>query len=126
MAKPNNDDNRFRVMRALEANPQLSQRDLAKTLGISLGVVNYCLKGLVEKGQVKVSNFRASGNKLRYAYVLTPRGVLERARLTKNFLQRRMAEHEALRAEIAALQEEVNAENAGQGAGREWNGTNPR
>jgi EPS-associated MarR family transcriptional regulator len=116
MAKPSDDDIRFRVMRALEANPQLSQRDLAKALGISLGVVNYCLKGLVEKGQVKVSNFRASGNKLRYAYVLTPRGVLERARLTKNFLQRRMAEHDALRAEILALQEELNAENAGQGA----------
>ncbi|WCE72082.1 MarR family EPS-associated transcriptional regulator (plasmid) [Sulfitobacter faviae] len=119
MAKPSNDDIRFRVMRALEANPQLSQRDLAKALGISLGVVNYCLRGLVEKGQVKVSNFRASGNKLRYAYVLTPRGVLERARLTKNFLQRRMAEHEALREEIAALQEELGAENAGQGARRE-------
>ncbi|MFG6581114.1 MarR family EPS-associated transcriptional regulator [Sulfitobacter sp. 1A13191] len=119
MAKPSNDDIRFRVMRTLEANPQISQRDLAKTLGISLGVVNYCLKGLVEKGQVKVSNFRASGNKLRYAYVLTPRGVLERARLTKNFLQRRMAEHEALRAEIAALQEELEAESVGQGARRE-------
>ena len=116
MAKPSDDDIRFRVMRALEANPQLSQRDLAKTLGISLGVVNYCLRGLVEKGQVKVSNFRASGNKLRYAYVLTPRGVLERARLTKNFLQRRMAEHEPLRAEIAALQEELGAELSGQGA----------
>ena len=119
MTKPSNDDIRFRVMRALEANPQLSQRDLAKTLGISLGVVNYCLRGLVEKGQVKVSNFRASGNKLRYAYVLTPRGVLERARLTKNFLQRRMAEHEALRAEIAALQEELGDESEGQGARRE-------
>jgi EPS-associated MarR family transcriptional regulator len=116
MAKPSNDDIRFRVMRTLEANPQLSQRDLAKTLGISLGVVNYCLRGLVEKGQVKVSNFRASGNKLRYAYVLTPHGVLERARLTKNFLQRRIAEHDALRAEIAALQEELGAESAGQGA----------
>ena len=116
MAKPSNDDIRFRVMRALEANPQLSQRDLAKTLGISLGVVNYCLKGLVEKGQVKVSNFRASGNKLRYAYVLTPRGVLERARLTNDFLQRRIAEHDALRAEIAALQEELGTESSGQGA----------
>ena len=116
MAKPSDDDIRFRVMRALEANPQLSQRDLAKALGISLGVINYCLRGLVEKGQVKVSNFRASGNKLRYAYVLTPRGVLERARLTKNFLQRRMAEHEALRAEIAALQEELGTELSGQGA----------
>ncbi|MEO9631497.1 MAG: MarR family EPS-associated transcriptional regulator [Sulfitobacter sp.] len=119
MTKPSDDDIRFRIMRALEANPKLSQRDLAQALGISLGMVNYCLKGLVEKGQVKVSNFRASGNKLRYAYVLTPRGVFERARLTKNFLQRRLAEHEALRAEIAALQEELGAENAGQGTRRE-------
>tara|TARA_R100001143_G_C3331431_1_gene119657 strand:- start:528 stop:872 length:345 start_codon:yes stop_codon:yes gene_type:complete len=104
MTKPISEDVRFRVMRALEADPRLSQRELASSLGISLGVVNYCLKGLVEKGQVKVGNFRASDNKLRYAYVLTPRGVLAKAKLTGNFLKRRMAEHEALKAEIEALQ----------------------
>jgi len=115
MTKPVSEDIRFRVMHALEADPKLSQRELSSSLGISLGVVNYCLKGLVEKGQVKVSNFRASGNKLRYAYVLTPRGALAKATLTKNFLKRRMAEHEALVAEIEALQDELGAEPAGQG-----------
>lgn len=119
MTKPVSEDIRFRVMRALEADPKLSQRDLASSLGISLGVVNYCLKALVEKGQVKVSNFRAAGNKLRYAYVLTPRGALAKAKLTKNFLKRRMAEHEALIAEIEALQDELGAEAAGQGAERD-------
>lgn len=116
MTRTIDEDTRFRVMRALEGNPKLSQRELAAALGISLGVVNYCLKGLVEKGQVKVDNFRASGNKLRYAYVLTPRGMLTKARLTKSFLKRRMSEHEALRAEIEALQKELGAEQAGQGA----------
>jgi len=115
MAMPVNEDIRFRVMRALEADPKLSQRELAKSLGISLGVVNYCLKGLIEKGQVKVGNFRASGNKLRYTYVLTPRGVLAKASLTKAFLKRRVAEHEALIAEIEALQREINTEVIGQG-----------
>lgn len=116
MTKPVSEDIRFRVMHALEADPKLSQRDLSSSLGISLGVVNYCLKGLVEKGQVKVSNFRASGNKLRYAYVLTPRGVLAKAKLTGDFLRRRIAEHEALRAEIEALQKELGTEPAGQRA----------
>ena len=116
MAKPVSEDVRFRMMRALEADPKLSQRDLARSLGISLGVVNYCLKGLIEKGQVKVGNFRASGNKLRYTYVLTPRGVLAKAKLTKAFLKRRMAEHDALIAEIEALKREIDSEVAGQGA----------
>lgn len=107
MTKPVSEDIRFRVMRELEADPKLSQRELASSLGISLGVVNYCLKALVEKGQVKVSNFRASGNKLRYAYVLTPRGVLAKAKLTGDFLRRRIVEHEALRAEIEALQDDL-------------------
>ena len=116
MAKPVSEDVRFRMMRALEADPKLSQRDLARSLGISLGMVNYCLKGLIEKGQVKVGNFRASGNKLRYTYVLTPRGVLAKAKLTKAFLKRRMAEHDALIAEIEALKREIDSEVAGQGA----------
>ncbi|WP_411976623.1 MarR family EPS-associated transcriptional regulator [Sulfitobacter faviae] len=116
MTKPVSEDIRFRMMRALEVDPKLSQRDLARSLGISLGVVNYCLKGLIEKGQVKVGNFRASGNKLRYTYVLTPRGVLAKAKLTKAFLKRRMAEHDALIAEIEALKREIDSEVAGQGA----------
>lgn len=91
-------------MRELEGNPELSQRELAKSLGVSLGVVNYCLKGLAEKGQVKVRNFRASDNKLRYAYVLTPYGLSAKAAMTARFLKRRIAEFEALKAEIEALE----------------------
>ena len=81
----------------------MTQREIADALGISLGGVNYCLKGLVERGNVKVQNFRTSTNKLAYAYVLTPRGIRARAALTKAFLARRMAEYEALRDEIESL-----------------------
>jgi EPS-associated MarR family transcriptional regulator len=95
---------RFRVMRALEQNPHLSQRDLARELGVSLGGVNYCIKALIDKGAVKVENFRASDNKKRYAYVLTPDGMTEKARMTGRFLQRKMREYEALKAEIDGLQ----------------------
>ena len=81
----------------------MTQREIADALGISLGGVNYCLKGLVERGNVKVQNFRTSTNKLAYAYVLTPRGIRSRAALTKTFLARRLAEYEALRDEIESL-----------------------
>lgn len=104
-------------MRAIEANPQASQREIADALGISLGSVNYCLRALVDVGFVKVNNFRAADNKLRYAYLLTPRGVREKARLTGAFLQRKMREYEALRAEIEALEREVGARHADQAHG---------
>ena len=104
MTKTISEDTRFRVMRALEEDPELSQRELSKSLGISLGLVNYCLKGLVEKGQVKIRNFRSSDQKLRYAYVLTPNGLSARAAMTKRFLQRRVAEFEALKAEIESIE----------------------
>src|SRR5689334_22870218 len=81
---------RFKVLRMLEQRPECSQRDIAEALGVSLGGVNYCLKALTEKGHVKVSNFRQSDNKLRYAYVLTPTGIAEKALLTGRFLQRKM------------------------------------
>ena len=99
----------FRVVRAIDANPNLSQRDIAKTLGISLGAVNYCLSALVGVGFVKVKNFRASDNKLRYAYILTPKGAASKAVLTGAFLQRKMREFEALKGEIEALQHEADA-----------------
>jgi EPS-associated MarR family transcriptional regulator len=97
------DDVRFRVLRSLEEHPEYSQRDLACALGVSLGSVNYCLNALIDKGHVKLSNFRSSNNKLRYMYVLTPKGVAERVLLTGSFLQRKLAEYEALRVEIQAL-----------------------
>ncbi len=86
------EDVRFKVLRMLEGHPEYSQRDIADALGVSLGGVNYCLRALVDKGHVKVANFRQSNNKLRYAYVLTPSGIAERALLTGRFLQRKMKE----------------------------------
>lgn len=102
-----NDTISYSLLKALEGNPNLSQRDLAKRLGISLGKVNYCLNALVEKGCLKVNNFRNSGNKLAYAYFLTPQGVEEKARITVHFLQRKMHEYEQLRAEIEELKREA-------------------
>ncbi|WP_417525559.1 MarR family EPS-associated transcriptional regulator [Marinovum sp.] len=100
-------DVRFRILRLLDGNPQMSQRALSRELGISLGAVNYCLSALVAKGQLKISNFRASNKKLRYAYVLTPKGVAEKTALTSRFLQRKLNEYDALKAEIESLQEDL-------------------
>ena len=104
------DDARFKILRLLERNPGYSQRELARALGLSLGGVNYCLRGLVQKGFVKVSNFRQSDSKLRYVYVLTPSGVSERASLTHAFLQRKLREYEALKTEIETLANEDGLE----------------
>lgn len=101
------DDTRFRLLRLLEADPAMSQRQIAAELGLSLGRVNYVLRALIEKGQIKAGNFRVSKNKLRYAYLLTPGGIEEKARLASGFLQRKLAEHAALQAEIEALQREM-------------------
>ncbi len=101
------DTTSYDLLKTLEGNPSLSQRDLAKRLGISLGKVNFCLNALVEKGCLKVNNFRNSGNKLSYAYLLTPRGVEEKARITVYFLKYKMQEYERLRAEIAELRREA-------------------
>ena len=106
------DDVRFRVMRVLQDEPGLSQREMSARLGVSLGAVNYCLRALTEKGQVKVRNFRSSDNKLRYAYILTPNGIAEKALLTGAFLARKVAEYEALRAEIEALSGDIHRAGA--------------
>jgi EPS-associated MarR family transcriptional regulator len=106
MAKPVSDDVRFRVLRVLQDSPDLSQRQIAGEVGVSVGAVNYCLHALVEKGQIKVHNFQCSNNKLRYAYILTPHGVAEKMRLTGAFLKRKVAEYDALKAEIASLEAE--------------------
>lgn len=97
----------YRLLKLLEENPGRSQRDLAKHLGISLGKVNFCLNTLVNKGNLKVSNFRNSNNKLAYAYLLTPRGLEEKARITLHFLKYKMQEYESLRKEIEELQREA-------------------
>ncbi|WP_416898632.1 MAG: MarR family EPS-associated transcriptional regulator [Minwuia sp.] len=101
------EDVRFRILRLLEDNPELSQRELADALNVSLGGVNYCLKALLDKGLVKLGNFSASRDKRRYAYVLTRKGIAEKAALTGRFLKRKMAEYEALKTEIEALQAEM-------------------
>jgi len=101
------EDTSFRLMRLLEDNPKLSQRELAKALGISFGGLNYCLNALKDKGWVKMHNFSQSKNKLGYAYLLTPTGVAEKAALTGRFLKRKMEEYEALKAEIAALRSDI-------------------
>ncbi|MCA3030167.1 MAG: MarR family EPS-associated transcriptional regulator [Rhodocyclaceae bacterium] len=100
-------ENHLRLLRLLDTKPELSQRDLSRELGMSLGKVNYCLNALVDKGLVKVGNFRNNDNKLSYAYLLTPRGIKSKAVITAHFLQRKMAEYEALKAEIAQLKLEV-------------------
>ena len=101
------DTTSYGLLKTLENNPGLSQRDLAKRLGISLGKVNFCLNALIEKGCLKVNNFRNSDNKLAYAYLLTPRGVEEKARITVYFLKHKMNEYERLRAEIEELKQEA-------------------
>jgi len=97
----------YQLLKELEQTPTLSQRELANRLGISLGKVNFCMKALVSKGCLKVNNFRNSDNKLAYAYLLTPRGVDERARMTITFLKYKMSEYDRLRTEIEQLKFEV-------------------
>ncbi len=101
------EDAHYRVMQALERNPDLTQRELSKELGVSLGKLNYCLKALIDKGWVKVGNFSRSKNKMNYAYLLTPKGISEKARMTQGFLNRKIEEYEALRAEINLLKSEL-------------------
>ena len=101
------EDIRFRVLRLLTDNPQMSTRDIANAVGISNGAAYYCLSALVEKGLLKLGNFTASKHKGRYVYILTPRGMREKGVLTANFLKRKRSEYEALRREIAALEDEV-------------------
>ena len=102
------EDTHFRVLSLLESQPELNQRQMAKTLGVSLGGVNYCLRALVAKGLVKMHNFQENDNKLGYAYLLTPTGLAEKLALTSHFLQRKQQEYLALKAEIEALQKSIN------------------
>jgi EPS-associated MarR family transcriptional regulator len=98
---------RYELFRLLEPNPELSQREVARALGISLGKVNFCVKALVAKGWLKVANFKHSKHKAGYMYLLTPRGVEEKARLTGQYLQIKLKEYEALNREIEGIREEL-------------------
>lgn len=96
------------ALRLLETNPEMTQRELADALGVSLGAANYCLKALVEKGWIKLENFQNNPKKLGYLYLLTPMGMAAKTRLTARFLRRKLAEYEVLKIEIERLKGEVN------------------
>ena len=98
---------RYKVMRLLQRNPKLSQRDLARKLGISLGKINFCVRALIQRGWVKANNFKNSHNKAAYMYVLTPRGVEAKTRLALRFLVLKMSEYENLRVEIEQIRREA-------------------
>lgn len=101
------DTHHYRLLKLLEADPHMSQRELAQAMGVSVGKVNYCLKALVERGFVKLDNFRKNQDKRFYAYLLTPKGLEEKARITVAFLQRKLAEYENITAEIQELRKEA-------------------
>jgi EPS-associated MarR family transcriptional regulator len=100
----------LKVLRHIEENPEITQRELAQELGVSLGKVNYCLKALVQKGWVKASNFKNSNNKSAYAYLLTPKGIERKAQITARYLRRKIDEYEVLRKEIETLRREVSSQ----------------
>ena len=106
--EPKMDDAHYRFLDLLEASTRLTQRELARELGVSLGKVNYCVNALIEKGWIKARNFRNSNNKLAYAYLLTPRGIEQKAAITVHFLRRKIAEYVTLKKEIAQLRREVD------------------
>lgn len=108
------EDTYFWVMRILQTNPDITQRELADQLGGSVSGLNYCLKALIEKGWIKVQNFGYSKNKFGYVYILTPSGLIKRASLTGRFLKRKLEEYEALSAEINSLRREAAARNSWQ------------
>ncbi|WLD59423.1 MarR family EPS-associated transcriptional regulator [Salinispirillum sp. LH 10-3-1] len=101
------DEYRYKIMKQIEANPSISQRELARELDISLGKVNFCLKALVDVGMVKASNFKKNPNKSGYLYLLTPAGIEEKAKVTARFLKRKTEEFDALKVEIENLQEDL-------------------
>jgi EPS-associated MarR family transcriptional regulator len=101
------DEYRYKILKILEANPEISQRDLARALGVSLGRTNFCLKALIERGLLKATNFRNSSNKLAYMYFLTPKGIEEKSVVTARFLKIKMQEYANLEAEIEELRRDA-------------------
>lgn len=101
------EDTHFNVMRLIESRPNISQRELADELGVSLGKANYCLRALMEKGWIKARNFKNSNNKRAYTYLLTPEGIENKARIAVRFLNRKVREYNALKQEIDQLRDEL-------------------
>ena len=112
------EDTHFRVLRLLQENPEMSQRELAEAVGVSVGGIHYVLNALIDKGLVKLGNFTAAEDKRRYAYILTARGIVEKAAITKRFLERKIEEYDALKAEIEALRDELGDDVVPDGTGR--------
>ena len=103
----NQKDIRLDLLRKIELNPEYTQRELSKEMGVSLGKINYCMKKLTEKGLIKLTNFKQNPNKVGYAYLLTPRGIEEKTKLTFSFLKRKTKEYEILKDEINKLKEDI-------------------
>jgi len=101
------EENRYKILKLLELNPEINQRELAAELGISLGKANYCLKAIIERGWVKVSNFRKNPNKKAYTYYLTAKGIEEKAKVTLQFLQNKQIEYETIQLELEELRKEA-------------------
>lgn len=100
---------RYRLLKLLHGQPHLTQRELAKAMGVSLGKANFCLRALIEVGAVKANNFRNSSNKSGYLYILTPRGLEEKSKVTRRFLERKLAEYEVIQRELIELTADVEA-----------------
>jgi EPS-associated MarR family transcriptional regulator len=113
-----NDDTLFWTLKVLQENPGVTQRTIAKEVGINVSTINFCLKALVEKGWIKMGNFSKNPDKLKYSYLLTPTGVAEKAAVTKRFLQRKLVEYEKLREEIEALKLNVQEETSDKEGGK--------
>jgi len=96
----NDNQDHFNVLRKINSKPQSTQRELAEELGFSLGKLNYCLKALMKKGLVKMDNFEKNPNKINYIYILTPKGIREKTKLTLNFMKRMIKEYDTLKKEI--------------------------
>lgn len=107
LAKQRQWDSHYQVMRILQKNPHMTQRELSRELGLSLGKLNYCLKALSDKGWIKIGNFTQSKTKHRYLYLVTPQGIYEKAKMTRDFLNRKIKEYEVLRLEIDTLKNEI-------------------
>lgn len=105
------DEYRYKIFKLVESNPEISQRELARELGISLGKVNYCMKALIQKGLLKVGNFRNSKNKMAYLYKLTPKGIEEKASVTARFLKKKISEYELLQSEIQQIRADLEKTN---------------
>ena len=102
----NDNTDQFELLRKIQKNPNFSQRELANELGVSLGKLNYCLKALKNKGLIKIQNFKKNPNKLNYIYVITPKGIAEKAKLTINFMKMKMKEYENLKEELEKINKE--------------------